>query len=523
MIARINEVIISNLVLGIVLVSVLLNGTTIVQAKDNTIWINNVNSNDYNKSSTIQYYAIKLIYQNVIDGKGYNEEVTLLREQSWLDSNGIHKAGDTMVLSMPEFGVINAKATAREVKVSSFNPDEAYSKEQPMVTGIFKHYSNDVREYTLKDHKTGVMQTIEVTPNHAFYVKNRTAFNKALNQYSHFIAIEKITPADHMLNEAGNAVELVCQQHQITVNKGNTTYNCFKQLVTNHKPLLVYNLEIYKQHQYLVASNKNITPNRDNYTHTITNNTNNSTPLNIAINNAILVHNACVGQDMPGFSGDGGDDPNWNRPIDPQDPLGKKKAANARYSKTEKGKATNVKYRRSEKGKATRAAYEQSEQGKANRRRYKESGQSKIAYNNYYQSGRGKVVQTNYRQTEQGKATIVRGRLAQKAKKLGFTDFNSALANEFINAHGGYESYAKWSRTYTADDIQEFLDNREVGALPDVQDIPEVLPIANPMADFDAFFDGAIAGNEADLGTDPIIPLLSDPLDLDDIELDDFD
>ncbi|MGV3278651.1 hypothetical protein ACFX5K_03280 [Rickettsiales bacterium LUAb2] len=265
-------------VIAIILLSVVILSANIIRAKA-------VNSN--------QYYEIDFTYINVIKGNNYIEEAVLLRDKRWLDSNGIHKSGDTLVLNIPEFGVVNAKATAKSVEVSHANPTRSYTKHQSMVTGTFKHYSTDVREYTLQDIKTGIIQTIEVTPNHAFYVQNRTTFNKALKRNSHFIEIQYITPLDHMVNEAGNIVALVCDKRNIT--SGNKTSNCYKQLVHNNMPLTVYNLEIFKQHQYMVVSNKSIKENISNSsdTHTMRTFYNKKSELNIVSNNAILVHNIC--------------------------------------------------------------------------------------------------------------------------------------------------------------------------------------------------------------------------------------
>ncbi|MGV3278356.1 hypothetical protein ACFX5K_01750 [Rickettsiales bacterium LUAb2] len=220
-------------------------------------------------NSTNQYYEIDFTYTNVVNNKTYTEKATLLRDKAWLAENNIHKAGDTLILNIPEFGVINAKATAKEVKSTNLNPIKAYTNNQSMVTGKFKHYSTDVREYILKDIKSGSIQTIQATPNHAFYVQNRTAFNKALNEQSHFIEIQNITPNDKLINEAGNVVQLVCDNNI-----------CGKQLVTNNKPIAVYNLEIFKQHQYLVLSNNAIKQG-----------SNNIYKSNIAFKNAVLVHN----------------------------------------------------------------------------------------------------------------------------------------------------------------------------------------------------------------------------------------
>ncbi|MGV3278355.1 hypothetical protein ACFX5K_01745 [Rickettsiales bacterium LUAb2] len=234
-----------------IIISLIILNTSIISAKA-------VNIN--------QYYEIDFRYTNIINGKNYTEEAVLLRDKGWLAENNIHKEGDTLILNIPEFGVINAKATAKEVKSTTLNPIKAYTNNQSMVTGTFKHYSTDVREYTLKDTKTGNIQTIQATPNHAFYVQNRTIFNKALNEQSHFIEIQDITLNDKLINEAGNVVQLVCD------NKA-----CGKQLVTNNKPLPVYNLEIFNQHQYMVVSDKLV----------------NNKKFNISLSNAVLVHNVC--------------------------------------------------------------------------------------------------------------------------------------------------------------------------------------------------------------------------------------
>ncbi|MGV3278240.1 enterotoxin A family protein [Rickettsiales bacterium LUAb2] len=216
-----------------------------------------------NISNSKSYYEIDFTYINIINGKSYTEEAILLRDKAWLQQNNISKAGNTLILNIPDFSVVNAKATVNKIKVTNFNPVSSYTKDKSMVTGTFRHYSTDVRKYILKDIKTGSIQAIEATPNHAFYVQNRTTFNKALNQQSHFIEIQYITSEDKLINEAGNQVQLICN------NKV-----CSKQLVKNNKPIAVYNLEIYKQHQYLVVSNKT--------NHNI-----------FKLNNAVLVHNIC--------------------------------------------------------------------------------------------------------------------------------------------------------------------------------------------------------------------------------------
>ncbi|MGV3278751.1 hypothetical protein ACFX5K_03790 [Rickettsiales bacterium LUAb2] len=252
-------------------------------------------------ATTNKYYEIDFTYTNVINGKPYTEEAVLLRDKTWLQENKINKAGDALILNIPEFGVINAKATAKEVRLTTLNPEISYTNNQSMVMGTFKHYSTDVREYKLKDSKTSITQTIQATPNHAFYVQNRTAYNKVLNKQSHFIEIQNITPKDHMLNESGDSVTLVCDNNI-----------CGKQLVSNNKPIAVYNLEIFKQHQYLVVSN---------------NQYKNSNKFNININNAVLVHNICSG--VAGSSG-GGDDP-FRRPVDPQARIGGISGENASF------------------------------------------------------------------------------------------------------------------------------------------------------------------------------------------------
>ena len=80
---------------------------------------------------------------------GHLSKAQLIRPQSWLDQQEIHKIGDKVWISMPEQGLngyatITSLAHFRFTKIPEENSANDYEL-QP-ITGIFEHTSNDVWE-----------------------------------------------------------------------------------------------------------------------------------------------------------------------------------------------------------------------------------------------------------------------------------------------------------------------------------------------------------------------------------------
>ena len=103
-----------------------------------------------------------------------------------------------------------------------------------IVTGKFKRYAADVRQYTFKTIKTGIISTVNSTPEHLFYVKNR----------HRFMPITDISPRDRLITASGEPVALLCHPRQkthcgVSVNSG--------------LPAPVFNFEVYRRHVYFVG------------------------------------------------------------------------------------------------------------------------------------------------------------------------------------------------------------------------------------------------------------------------------
>ena len=194
------------------------------------------------------WQEVDLSYSDIIKGKSYPAEIKLLRPIEWLEENGMDKVGNEVNLSIPEFGVVNVQATVTAIKPTTLDTSKTdWSKiDSRPVIGTFKRYARVVNTYTFKDLSTGKISSINATPNHPFYVKNK---NK-------FIPIENVSPTDQLINSSGQPIKLIC-------GKGQNSH-CGRIYNIDGTPVPVYNLEIYQRHVYFVG------------------------------NTAILVHNVCV-------------------------------------------------------------------------------------------------------------------------------------------------------------------------------------------------------------------------------------
>ncbi|WP_116964002.1 scabin-related ADP-ribosyltransferase [Fastidiosibacter lacustris] len=198
----------------------------------------NLNSPSYDLESITPetWQQVNLSYSDIINGKKYPAEIKLLRPITWLKEQGMDKLGNQVNLSIPEFGVDRV-----EVKVTEINPtsidtsslDWQKQNSRPVIS-TFKRYAEDVRTYKFKDDQ-GNIEKINATPNHPFYVKNK----------GKFIEIDKVLSSDKLVRQLGKAVSLVCP-----VGK---TVSCGEQYNKDGKPVVVYNMEVYREHVYFAG------------------------------------------------------------------------------------------------------------------------------------------------------------------------------------------------------------------------------------------------------------------------------
>ena len=139
------------------------------------------------------------------------------------------------LFSVKEMGILNAHGHIQLIPSlwDGLNLLEKYSKDSSMVTGLSIRHTFDVGCYTLRVKKTGQINTMNVTPNHPFYVKNR----------GKFIPISKVMPEDLLVSETGESISLVDVNDHVKRCDGSI----------NSTPVTVYNLELYRKHTYFAG------------------------------------------------------------------------------------------------------------------------------------------------------------------------------------------------------------------------------------------------------------------------------
>jgi hypothetical protein len=182
---------------------------------------------------------VDLSYSDTINGKEYPAEIKLLRPITWLKERGIDKVGNIAIFSIPEFGVERVKAKVTDIqpiKLDTSKINLLDQKSRPVI-GTFKRYAQVVNTYTFKDLSTGKISTINATPNHPFYVKNK----------NRFIPIEDIETTDELVSKkkTGKQVRLLCAKGKFD--------HCGKIYNKDGQPVEVYNLEVYQDHVYFVG------------------------------------------------------------------------------------------------------------------------------------------------------------------------------------------------------------------------------------------------------------------------------
>jgi hypothetical protein len=162
-----------------------------------------------------------------------------------LKIHGMNKIGNKIILSISEFGINDIHVTVialKPTKLDTSKMDWSKRKSRPAI-GTFKRYASMVKTYTFKDLSTGEVSTINATPNHPFYVQNKHKF----------VPIEDVAPSDQLVSAIGKKVRLICEG-------GKSSY-CGDLYNKDGKPVVVYNLEVYKDHVYFVGESSMIVHN----------------------------------------------------------------------------------------------------------------------------------------------------------------------------------------------------------------------------------------------------------------------
>ena len=139
------------------------------------------------------------------------------------------------LFSVKEMGILNAHGHIQLIPSpwGGLNLPGKYSKNSSMVTGLSIRHTFDVGCYTFRVKKTGQVNTMNVTPNHLFYVKNRRKF----------IPISQVMSEDLLVGETGESISLV--------DINDHAKRCDGSI--NSTPVTVYNLELYRKHTYFAG------------------------------------------------------------------------------------------------------------------------------------------------------------------------------------------------------------------------------------------------------------------------------
>ena len=136
--------------------------------------------------------------------------------------------------SMKEFGIINVHAHITGVKEYTQVIKNTITPDSNHVTGKFIRYAPEVNRYTVKDKQTNMTSTVDATPNHPFYVKNKHAF----------VPISEVLSSDSLVTLSNHEAHLI-----------HSNSNNFPLKTNNKKNKLtrVYNIEIEKKHVYFIS------------------------------------------------------------------------------------------------------------------------------------------------------------------------------------------------------------------------------------------------------------------------------
>ena len=151
-----------------------------------------------------------------------------------------------ILLNFPLHGVNPIKVQLAAVKPAALNKfsdagfsdirfsDVRYEQSSPVTATSVRHVSK-VNVWQFKNSKTRVVTTINATPEHRFYVKNRQSYRP----------LESISTDDQLITADGRSVHLVCPLGRRT--------HCGGWYAKKTPVVPVYNMEVYQQHVYFAG------------------------------------------------------------------------------------------------------------------------------------------------------------------------------------------------------------------------------------------------------------------------------
>jgi hypothetical protein len=159
----------------------------------------------------------------VEEGDGSLVEIEANRPKQWFEDQEINEIGASFFLIMEEFGV-RGKAELLELKPTdidtrTFKPGESGMVDRPVIT-TFNRIAQEISDYIFSNGKT-----IGCTPNHPFYSLDRQAY----------VPIDELNLGETIQTAGRREVKFI----------GRRTRNSGEH---------VYNLEVWREHNYYVGS-----------------------------------------------------------------------------------------------------------------------------------------------------------------------------------------------------------------------------------------------------------------------------
>ncbi len=169
------------------------------------------------------------------------ERINLLRPKTLVDRwQRLQKLYGWVPVNIKDIGINNVHGYITAIKATTLNTtavNQTKNQSSPVISTIEQH-TLTIRTYTFKNIKTGAVSIVNATPRHKFYVANK--------QY--FEPIQMIASEDRLINMAGDDIKLIC-----TAGKKD---HCGVKRNHQKVPIAVYNLEVYKKHQYFAGKDQ---------------------------------------------------------------------------------------------------------------------------------------------------------------------------------------------------------------------------------------------------------------------------
>ena len=225
-----------------------------------------------------------------------NENITLLRPVSVISRwSKFQKKNGYLLFTMKEYGLVNIHTHMTKTVLphgNTFNMNLS-----GRVTGIFFRHTRNAKEYKFRNIKDHTVSSIIMTPEHPVFIKNKQTF----------IPIGAVSFYDTLSNKN---LHLLCQEGQ----RGDCGIPYHPQKLEE-----VYNIEIYKNHTYVVGKEKILVHNichptpQELYAHFNTGGDVSEQPIYLSINDAengapsqtreVVFHNSQITVSSAGLSG----------------------------------------------------------------------------------------------------------------------------------------------------------------------------------------------------------------------------